>query len=66
MAKKSFSLMLDEEIRAKAERFAKAQDRSLGWWINNLMEREVRSLEGQQPVRHSRQRVREPVMADGQ
>jgi predicted transcriptional regulator len=51
MAKKSFSLMLDEEIRARAERFAKAQDRSLGWWINNLMEREVRSLEDQQPSR---------------
>jgi hypothetical protein len=43
--------MLDEEIRARAERFAKAQDRSLGWWINNLMEREVRSLEDQQPSR---------------
>jgi predicted transcriptional regulator len=62
MAKKSFSLMLDEEIRAKAERLAKAQDRSLGWWINNLMEREVRSLEDQQPA-HGRKRVREHVTA---
>ena len=65
MAKKPFSLMLDEEIRTKAEQFAKAQDRSLGWWINNLMEREVRSLEDQHPV-HSRKRVREPVTADHQ
>jgi hypothetical protein len=63
MAKKPFSLMLDEQIRTKAERFAKAQDRSLGWWINNLMEREVRSLEDQHPV-HGRKRVREPVTAD--
>ena len=65
MAKKSFSLMLDEEIRTKAERFAKAQDRSLGWWINNLMEREVRSLEGQQSVR-TRKPVRESVTAGHQ
>ena len=59
MAKKSFSLMLDEEIRSKAERFAKAEDRSLGWWINNLMEREVRSLEALHPSRA--RRGREPL-----
>lgn len=62
MAKKSFSLMLDEEIRTKAERFAKAQDRSLGWWINSLMEREVRSLEGELPPARTR-KSREPVTA---
>jgi hypothetical protein len=58
--------MLDEEIRSKAERFAKAEDRSLGWWINNLMEREVRALEGQHPSRAVARdkRIRTPVMAD--
>lgn len=62
MAKKSFSLMLDEDVRERAERFAKAEKRSLGWWINELMEREVKSLESQHA--QPRKRIRESVTAD--
>ena len=61
MAKKSFSLMLDEEMRKKAERLAKAEDRSLGWWIHRLVERELASIDP--PGRKVRQTERHPEHA---
>lgn len=49
MAKRSFSFMLDEELRAKAERIAKVMDRSLGWLVTLALEEKVAAIDAAHP-----------------
>lgn len=58
MAKRSFSFMLDDELRAGAERLAAADDRTLGSWVANLIAREVASATGAARVKVQPRRAR--------
>jgi predicted transcriptional regulator len=60
MAKRSFSFMLDEELRARAERIAKVLDRSLGWLVTLALEEKVATLDAEHPPTPTR-RARKPV-----
>jgi predicted DNA-binding protein len=57
--KKPFTLRLDDDLRERAERVARDQKRTLTSLMTYALEREVRSLEDQQPspARRGRERL---------